>query len=210
MALSYLYQTYDSGFLELNIPLFEMVESHQIDMVTDMIRKGINCPLTSSLGRLFDGIAALCGIRTHMTYDGQGAVELASVRSNTDVNVIPYPYVYDQEKECYRIPIDPLIKGVTDDIQAGRNPGQISSRFHFTLIHLFADLCAEIGRTTGCSKVALSGGVFQNEFLLTGLTRRLQNQGFAVYANSNVPTNDGGVSLGQAAVAAAVMEKGEG
>jgi hydrogenase maturation protein HypF len=106
-----------------------------------------------------------------------------------------------------KIALAPIIRGVVNDLGAGIAPELISARFHATLVHLFSDLCEQLRRETGLKRVVLSGGVFQNEILLSGLHRALAQKRFEVYAHKLVPTNDGGISLGQAVAAAARMEK---
>jgi len=114
-------------------------------------------------------------------------------------------YSYEWETgEVYRILPAPIIHGVVRDIQKSVEPTEISAKFHGTLIRLFADLCAVIGRERGLKRVVLSGGVFQNTLLLNGLTEALENKNFQVHTHQRVPANDGGIALGQAVVAAAV------
>ena len=96
---------------------------------------------------------------------------------------------------------------MVDDLSKGTHVSAISYRFHITLIRLFADLCKAIRSDTGCPRVVLSGGVFQNAVLLSGLTKTLLENGFKIYSHSKIPTNDGGISFGQAAIAAAVYKK---
>jgi len=119
---------------------------------------------------------------------------------------VVYEYGWDTDR-AYRILTAPIIQGVVKDVADARPIGEISSRFHRTLICLFTDLCVRIGKEQRLKRVALSGGVFQNSILLTGLTRALEEKNFQVFSHQQVPTNDGGISLGQAMVAAAKMKK---
>jgi hydrogenase maturation protein HypF len=113
-------------------------------------------------------------------------------------------YEYGWETDgVYRIFTAPIIRGVVEDIANARPIGEISSRFHRTLIQLFAELCVIIGKEQDLNRVVLSGGVFQNAVLLTGLSRALEEKNFKVFSHQQVPTNDGGIALGQAVVAAA-------
>jgi hydrogenase maturation protein HypF len=107
------------------------------------------------------------------------------------------------------IPTAPIIRGVAADVGNGCSIGEISARFHRTLVDLFTDLCRHLRRQTGLNRVALSGGVFQNVILLEGLTAALEAARFEVFANRQVPSNDGGVSLGQAVAAAAMLGQAE-
>ena len=204
MAVSYLQDAYGPGFRDLELPLVKEIDSGKLTVIGEMITKGINSPLTSSLGRLFDAVAAICGIRNRVNFEGQAAMELemAAVEDTGGV----YEYGWDTDG-AYRILAAPIIRGVVDDVVIGKPIGEISSRFHRTLICLFTDLCVQIGKEQNMKRVALSGGVFQNSILLTGLIRALEEKNFQVFSHQQVPTNDGGISLGQAVVAAAKVKK---
>ena len=205
MAVSYLHHTFGERLWDLKLPLFRHIEKRKIQFMLDMIEKGVNCPETSSLGRLFDGVSALSGIRYRVSYEGQAAVELETAATGSDGK--PFPFEYKKENKVYQISTSAIIRAVVDDISKGERVSAISHRFHITLIRLFADLCAALRSENGCNRIVLSGGVFQNAILLSGLSEILQENGFKVYSHSKVPTNDGGISFGQAAVAAAVYKK---
>ena len=208
MAVSYLHHTFGDALWKLDLPLLAAIEKSKIRMILDMIRKGVNSPETSSLGRLFDGISAILGIRYRSSYEGQAAIELEMAMDAA--TMVPFPYsffkadgLYRKADGLYRIPVKPIIRGVVDDFLSGQGIGDVSYRFHLTLIHLFSDLCETLRQETGIDQVALSGGVFQNAALLEGLETFLKNRGFHVFSPTKVPCNDGGISLGQAAVAEA-------
>jgi len=204
MAISYLYNAFGHAFKDLDLPLLTQIEGHKIEVMVEMISKGINAPNTSSLGRLFDGVAALAGIRNHVHYEGQAAIELEMTAENGTEK--PYDYEWTRG-EVQKILTAPIIAGVARDMENGVRPSLISARFHLTLIRLFKELCEETRAETGLNRVALSGGVFQNAILLTGLIHGLKESNFQVFSHQLVPTNDGGISLGQAVVAAAVARK---
>ncbi|MEE4265082.1 MAG: carbamoyltransferase HypF [Desulfobacteraceae bacterium] len=204
MAVSYLQDAYGSGFGNLDLPTVRAIDTGTLTIIGQMISKGINSPLTSSLGRLFDGVAAICGIRQRVKFEGQAAMEL-EMAATQDAETI-YDYAWDSAG-AYRVLTEPIIRGVADDVVKGKPIGEISSRFHRTLICLFTDLCVLIGKERGLNRVVLSGGVFQNAILLTGLTRALEEKDFKVFSHQQVPTNDGGIALGQAVVAAAKMKR---
>ncbi|MBT8359166.1 MAG: carbamoyltransferase HypF, partial [Deltaproteobacteria bacterium] len=107
--------------------------------------------------------------------------------------------------DIYRILPGPIIRGVVKDIEKGMHISEISSKFHQTLIRLFSDLCGLIGKETKLNRIVLSGGVFQNSLLLSGLTEMLEKNDFKVFTHRLVPTNDGGISLGQAMIANATL-----
>ncbi|MBL7175046.1 MAG: carbamoyltransferase HypF [Desulfobacteraceae bacterium] len=205
MAVSYLYHAFDETFWNLKLPLFEHIEKGKIRFILEMIKKGVNCPETSSLGRLFDGISSILGIRQKVSYEGQAAVELEMAITASEET--PYPYEYIKERKVYLISTSPIIKAIVHDMQRGKSVGNIGLRFHLTLIRLFSDLCMVLREETGCNRVVLSGGVFQNAHLSSGLGKTLKENGFDIFAHAKVPTNDGGISLGQAAIAAAVYRK---
>jgi hydrogenase maturation protein HypF len=206
MAVSYLSHTFGESFWELDLPLFDHIEERKIRFIREMMKKGVNCPKTSSLGRLFDGVSCLLGIRHRVSYEGQAAIEL-EMAAAADSDGPPFPFDYTKEEGIYRIDVSPIIRSVVGALHQGETAGYISLRFHRTLIRLFADLCSVLREDTGCNRVVLSGGVFQNALLLSGIRCALEEHGFDVYAHAKVPTNDGGISFGQAAVAVAVYRK---
>jgi len=204
MAVSYLQDAYGLNFQGLNLPALTAMDTDNLTVVSEMITKRINSPLTSSLGRLFDGVAAICGIRQRVNFEGQAAMEL-EMAAVEDAGAL-YEYAWDKDG-AYRVLPAPIIRGVVDDAAAGRPVGEISARFHRTLIQLFTDLCVVIAKEQELNRVVLSGGVFQNSILLAGLTRAIEDRGLDVFSHQQVPTNDGGIALGQAVVAAAQAKR---
>ena len=204
MAASYLQDAYGKDFRELGLPVLKEIEMDKLTIISEMITKGVNAPLTSSLGRLFDGVAAICGIRSQVNFEGQAAMELEMLAAGTAGSTYDYEWLSD---DTYKILPAPIILGVVKDLQNGKSVADISAKFHWTLICLFVDLCAVIRKDRGLNRVVLSGGVFQNAILLTGLIDALEKRRFTVYSHQQVPTNDGGIALGQAVVAAAVCRK---
>jgi len=165
-----------------------------------MLERRFNTPPTSSAGRLFDAVAALAGVRDRVSYEGQAAMELEWLATE-----IPPDGSYPFELAESPLVIDtrPLIRAVVRDANRQVAAGRIGRRFHSTLVEIIAAVCDRLRRTTGLDAVVLSGGVFMNA-LLTGEARaRLEGEGFRVSCHRLVPPNDGGLSLGQLAVAAA-------
>ncbi len=206
MGLSYLYAAYGDALVDLPLPFLRGIEGKRAAIILEMIKKRINAPLTSSLGRLFDGVAALVGLCNEVAFEGQAAMELEMMAASTA------DYSYD----CHwpsgapvQIPTAPIIRAVVEDLLQGTAPALISARFHLTLVRLFTDFCDHLRRDTGLTRVVLSGGVFQNAILLGGLVRALEDKKFKVYTQIQVPTNDGGLSLGQAIIAAAMATRSQ-
>ena len=202
MAVSYLYDAFGDKFWDLDLPLFKEMDTIKVKIMVDMVNKKINSPLTSSLGRLFDGIAAITGIRYKVAFEGQAAMELEMLAADKVADIYDYEWI---STEGHKILTRPIIQGVVNDMVNGIHPSVISRKFHQTLIQMFSDLCAVIRKESGLNRVVLSGGVFQNSLLLTGLIKALEEKNFQVFTHSKVPANDGGISLGQAMVAAAVV-----
>ena len=201
MAVGHLYQAYGKDLFNLNLPLFEHIEEKKVRVVAEMIEKRVNSPETSSLGRLFDAVAAIAGIRQHVAYEGQAAMELEMAAGKLENE----RYEYDVLSEnVLKIAPQSIIRGIVQDIDKGVRVSTISAKFHATLIRVFSQACHRLKRDTGINCVALSGGVFQNSILLTGLKDALETQGFDVLTHEKVPTNDGGIALGQAVIADAV------
>lgn len=163
-------------------------------------RAGVNAPPTTSAGRLFDAVAAIVGLRDEVTYEGQAAVELEhcadpAERSSYPVQVgADAPFVIDGAA---------LVRAVVDDVRAGVPAPAVAAHFHEAVADVVSEVCTRVRADEGLSTVALSGGVFQNARLVAGCLRRLGAAGFEVLTHRQVPPNDGGLSLGQAAVAGA-------
>ncbi len=203
MAISYLHATFGENVLDLDLPLLKEIEHHKINILLEMILKGFNCPQTSSLGRLFDAVAAIAGIRQQVNFEGQAAMELEMLAAG------PSDAIYDIQWTThgpFEIQPQTIIRAVVQDVHNGLSPAEISFKFHQTLIALFAEICETIRRRHDLNRVILSGGCFQNSLLLKGLIGQLEAKHFEVYAHQQVPANDGGIALGQAIVAAAQME----
>jgi hydrogenase maturation protein HypF len=158
----------------------------------------VNAPLSSGAGRLFDAAAALIGVREHVSYEGQAAIELEQLAGELEAQ--PYPC----RVEDGVIHGADLIAAVHDDLDAGRPPGQVAAAFHEGVAAALCAACAELAQPG--EPVILSGGSFQNLRLLSTVARRLDSFGFEVLTHRRVPPNDGGISLGQAAIAARRVE----
>ncbi len=161
------------------------------------LERSLNTPRTSSLGRLFDAAAAMAGVRQMVNYEAQAAIEFEAALDPSEVGT------YRFEIKGETVEVVEAIRALLSDVHAGVSIPVISARFHNGLAELTVQVCKEIRRQTGIGEVALSGGVWQNMALLERATRGLRKDGFIVYLHHQVPANDGGLSLGQAMVAAA-------
>jgi len=162
---------------------------------------GVASPLTSSAGRLFDAVAALCALRTTVTYEGQAAAELEALADVAERGA--YPLALVERNGLLLLDARPTVTAVLADLDAGAPPALVSARFHTTLAQAATAACERLAERTGLSTVVLSGGVFQNRLLLERTAERLEQARLRVLVPERLPPNDGGISLGQAAVAAA-------
>jgi hydrogenase maturation protein HypF len=185
----------------------------QLQAIERMLERHFRTPPTSSAGRLFDAVAALAGVRDRVSYEGQAAVELESLAScRAPCGVYPFSIARspgaDSAEPLLLIDTRPLIRAVADDANRNVEAALIGRRFHSTLVDIIAAACTQIRDTTGLGTVVLSGGVFLNALLTREASARLRDEGFAVHRHRLVPPNDGGLSLGQLAIAAAVLAAG--
>jgi len=198
MAAAYLDAAYPGG-LPGGLDVERRNAPRWRDVLT-MARRGINSPVTSSAGRLFDAVAAIAGVRDVINYEGQAAVELEQCSAPSE----HAGYAAAIEKgDPLRIAGVDLIRAVTGDLLAGVDRSVIAARFHNGVAQVIVAACLLLRERRGLDVVALSGGVFQNLLLLDRTVAGLERTGFRVLVHSQVPPNDGGISLGQAAVAAA-------
>ena len=174
--------------------------AEQWDAVLAMAGRGVNAPLTSSAGRLFDAVAAILGVRDSINYEGQAAVELEQRTDLTEKGSYPAAVTDGPALQLHGAD---LVHAVVADLRAGVPREVIATRFHHGVADAIVRVCLMLRENTGVGAAALSGGVFQNVLLLEHTVAGLEQAGFRVLTHSRVPPNDGGISLGQAAVAAA-------
>ncbi|HUV85709.1 MAG TPA: carbamoyltransferase HypF [bacterium] len=204
MALAWLRELYGDDALRRPLPFLDDIPEGRREMVLEAAAKGVNAPPTSSMGRLFDAVAALAGIRNFVNYEGQAALEFEQQVACEEDGA--YEFSYDDGKPLV-IDAAPVIEAVVADVRAGTAPGAIAARFHNAVAAMAADVASRLRDEYGLSAVALGGGCFQNITLLRKLVPTLEGAGFDVLIHERVPTNDGGLSLGQAAAALARLEK---
>jgi hydrogenase maturation protein HypF len=199
MALVYLSETFGEEAKKLEIDLMKRVDLKKWNVLEATIKKGFNTPRTSSMGRLFDAVSSILSIRDEVHYEGQAAVELEMMAEHRLKEEYPFQ-ILDGEGPMV---IDPagIFRGVVNDLIEGVSRSRISGKFHFTIASLILKTCEMIRSKEGLNRVVLSGGVFQNVLLLSLVTESLRKSRFEVYTHHLVPTNDGGISLGQAVIA---------
>ncbi len=201
MAVSYLSHHFGEAFVDLRIPFVERLDRVRAEVVMRMMKRGVNSPLTSSCGRLFDAVAALVGIRDRVTYEAQAAIELEMAIENSRDDAA-YQLALVPDGKGWLIDTRPMFEAMIDDLRRNLGPGDISRRFHNGLVEGFARLAHLLRERTQLNRVCLSGGTFQNVYLLEHLRARLEAGRFEVFTHGEVPAGDGGLSLGQALVAA--------
>ena len=179
----------------------DRLDPREVEVVRVQLARGLNAPVASSAGRLFDAAACLLGIRDVAEYEAQAAVELELLAEEGSFRPLPYEIVRQHELLVYDP--RPTLRALLEGRAAGLSMTSLAARFQETVAAVTRQLCGDVRAETGLSTVVLSGGVFQNQWLATALVRRLAADGFEVHTNRLVPANDGGISYGQAAVAAA-------
>ncbi len=199
MAISYLDKAYGDAMFDLELDLFRRHDRKRIEVLLEMARKGFNSPHASSAGRLFDAVSAIISLRDRVNYEGQAAVDLEM--NALEFSGEPYPYSVRAEGGSLVVDVTPMIRAIVDDLTRGVESGRISAVFHGTMALLVLDMCRRIRESCKLTRVALSGGVFQNMLLLSDVFSRLEKDGFQVFIHRTVPTNDGCIALGQVAVA---------
>lgn len=210
MALSALYSVFgEKGLHKDRLPTsLGHLNNCNIEVLATMLNNNFNAPLTSSCGRLFDAIAALLGIRQHISYEGQAAMELESLATKAispswfdeilpDQNRNPQ-HLLIKKNEKWEICSQEIIKAVLTGLSRGENNANIALKFHAMLISGVTELIRKLSHQTGIDQVVLSGGCMQNKLLLEGIFHTLGNENLKVYTGEILPINDGAISFGQA------------
>ncbi len=179
------------------------LDPREVDVVRTQVRRGLNAPLASSAGRLFDAVSALLGLRDVAESEAQAAIDLETAADTTAAE--PLPYALDRVGGLLVYDPRPTLTAVLDGAVSGRPTGVLAAAFHESVAEVTRELLGEVRAQAPTRAVCLSGGVLQNRRLVTTLVDRLTGDGFEVHVNHLVPCNDGGISYGQAAVAAARM-----
>lgn len=201
LAAVYLQRTFGQDFLDLDLPFTRQLDRQRWATLNSMIDAGVNCPETSSMGRLFDAVSGLLTLRSSVNYEGQAAIELEGIAEKVATDF------YHFNVEGDEISAEPVVRRAVEDLLNDVPLGQIAARFHLSVAHLILNVALSVRTERKLNRVALSGGVFQNIWLLDRVTQLLRENRFEVFTHSRVPANDGGISLGQAAVANARLRR---
>ncbi len=203
-TIACLYQYFGPDFVDSNRDLFGELSGEKLGFVLQMLSKNLNCPMSSGAGRLFDAVAALIGLCSETSYHAEAPMLLeANIKPNCKGK-----YLFDILDDS--IVFNRMFHQINKDLRAGTAVDEISAKFHNTVIAIIVAVCRMLREETGLKKVVLSGGTFQNRYLLENSIHILSAIGFEVFTQSKVPSNDGGIALGQLAIAAKMREVGLG
>lgn len=204
VALAYVIDTFETDPVLLGLPGWEGIGRGKLTLVQAMITRRLNTVSTSSCGRLFDAVASIVGLRHEVTYEGQAAVELESAA----LDGVEDRYAFEiNQGSCWEIDLRPAVRNIVHEARNGEAIGVISAKFHNTVVSVIVEVSKRLREQEGLRQVCLSGGTFQNLYLLERVIPALRNCGFEVFRNIQVPPNDGGISLGQAVVASRKVQR---
>ena len=199
MAVSYLYQAYGDSLYDLDLDFMGDMGQDDIKLIVSMMRKGVRSPVTSSTGRLFDAVAALLNVCTRARFEAEAAMRLESITHDDE----DASYSFELTPDGIRFA--PMIREMVGELQDGVSAPVIATRFHNTLARACLAVVREIHSQTGLRKVVLSGGTFQNRYLSEALEGMLKDEAFEIFRHTRVPANDGGLALGQLAIASKMI-----
>lgn len=198
MAASYLYFCYGEDFLKLDLDFVKNLDRNKWNTIKKMLDQNLNVFPTSSMGRLFDGVSVLLNWRETTNYEGQPAIELETWADEKERG--KYHFEISRENDIFIIHLEPMVKGVVEDLLRKQKKPLIAAKFHNTIAQMTHEVCLKLRKEYDLNTVCLSGGVFQNMLLLDQTYRLLIKSRFEVHTHHQVPPNDGGISLGQAII----------
>mgnify|MGYP000845813280 FL=1 len=212
-ALSLLFELYGHDALRKGVDIYKLCDYRHAAAQFFMLNSGVNCGISTSTGRLFDGVSALLGFCLSETFEGEAAMTLqfaaeAWVEAHGETD-LPFDVSLREEPDIFRLATTDLVRSLLEWKAAGMSADEGAWLFHLALAELICKGAQEVRRRTGLEGVCLSGGVFQNLLLLRLCKCRLEEAHFHVYTHHFVPTNDGGIALGQAVAAMVLKNKGE-
>jgi hydrogenase maturation protein HypF len=206
-ALGVLYEVFgEEAFNLSDLPCLKAFNYRELNIIRQMLTRGLNAPLTSSAGRLFDAVASLIGLHQTISFEGQAAMFLESVIDGTTPSIqYSYEIVSKKTGQTVLSVIDwsPMIKEIIQDVRGGIPAGRIAKKFHNTLI----EIVIAMSKRTREKSVVLSGGCFQNKFLTEGVVKGLREEGFNPYWHQRIPPNDGGIAIGQVVLASHCLKE---
>ena len=191
-------------------PALAGVTERELAIARTQIERGLNAPLASSVGRLFDAAAAVLGVRQLCSYEGEAAMELEALAGDIEARPLPFP-VREGEDGVWVLDPVPLLSALNGARAAGESVPELAAAFHESVVASTVEVVERIADQSGLRTVVLSGGCFQNARLLSGMRRELASRSFEVLTPLRLSPNDGAISYGQAAVATAILrsEMGE-
>ncbi|MGC2636868.1 MAG: carbamoyltransferase HypF [Acidobacteriaceae bacterium] len=206
VARSYLLDTFD-GTIPSHFPWDQMAPPERVRVIDTMLLRRVNTIPTSSAGRLFDAVASLISLRHTVSFEGQAAMMLEAA-ADAWTGAPPEPYEYALWGATpLAVDLRPMIRQIADAVQRGEEPSRIAARFHATLVAVIVEVSRRMRNDLALTRVCLSGGCFQNARLLEGCIHNLRADGFEVFFQQAMPANDGGISLGQAAIACEILRR---
>jgi hydrogenase maturation protein HypF len=195
-GLSLLHKVYGKELFNQNIPFVNKIEQYKAELIIQSLEQKINCPLSSSAGRLFDAVSAITDLCNYATFHAEAPMKLESMIDKNSTSF--YPFHYSNGVVQFETTIDAIL----NDIKRNVPISIISTQFHNTIVEVITEVCTRLSNETGIKKVVLSGGSFQNKYLVTLSENKLNQSGFSVFMNQHIPANDSGIALGQTIIAA--------
>jgi hydrogenase maturation protein HypF len=204
MALSYLRDAFGTEIPE-ELARFRGVPERQMARVDARIARRVQTVPTSSCGRLFDAVAAMLGVASEVSFEGQAAIALEMA---IELGVEERYEFELADGTAMVVDLRPMMRGIARDVASGKSVGAVAARFHNTVSEAIVEVCCRIRRSDGLDRVCLSGGSFQNVYLVGRTAAELRRLGFGVFLHAMVPANDGGIALGQAVIANEWLHRG--
>jgi hydrogenase maturation protein HypF len=202
MAGAHLYDALGPNFRDLDLPCWSVASSASWRLMEQLIARP---PIrTSSCGRLFDAVSSICGINQESSYEGESAMLLEAAAQGEAGEA--YGMEFDTQTIPWTIDTRAMMRQIANDVAGGRSPGTVARCFHVSVARMIESVCSKLRERIDVDKVCLSGGVFQNLTLLSEASGLLRRSGFHVFLHSQVPPNDGGLSLGQAVIGAMFLK----
>lgn len=203
----HLHRIYGESLLAPDSPVSGLFDGLPGRQVLDLALKGVNAIETSSIGRLFDAVAFLLGCGERVSYEAEAAVALEALAWRAQACEIQYPFGYNDTDGMIEIDPSPVLKGILKDIDTGKPMEEIARAFHESVAAMVIELSARFSEKHATDDVIIAGGVFQNRLLCELVMKKATGASWRLYQHAIVPPNDGGISLGQARVAAAVLQR---